>query len=150
MITEDNQRIFVDTNILVYANVTESPFHELAVRKIRDLQLSGARIYISRQVIREYLVTMTRSVNFTSDVDQQAVINEIDNFTNNFTVLDEKANVTKRLLGLLKRYLVAGKQIHDANIVATMLAYNIPVLLTHNVCDFRRFSDTIHLMQLVA
>jgi predicted nucleic acid-binding protein len=38
---------------------------------------------------------------------------------------------------------VAGRQVHDANIVATMLANGITRLLTFNVADFRRFAALI-------
>ena len=40
-------------------------------------------------------------------------------------------------------YPIGGKQVHDANIVATMLVYGIPCLLTHNARDFERFGDMV-------
>ncbi len=52
------------------------------------------------------------------------------------------------LLRLAERVRVAGKQIHDANIVATMLAYDISDLLTHNTVDFVRYSDWITVIAL--
>ena len=36
-----------------------------------------------------------------------------------------------------------GKQIHDANIVATMLAHGVKAILTHNRKDFIRFEEFI-------
>lgn len=148
MTMEDSSSIFIDTNILIYANVPDSPFHEAAVAKVRNLQLSGIEICISRQVIREYLVTMTRPGNFIENVDQEVVISELQKFEESFTIFDEKADVTKCLLGLLKSYPIAGKQVHDANIVATMLTHNISTLLTHNEKDFKRFADRITLVGL--
>lgn len=38
--------------------------------------------------------------------------------------------------------------LHDANIVATMLAYNIPALLTNNTEDFARFAGVITFLPL--
>ena len=38
-------------------------------------------------------------------------------------------------------------QIHDANIVATMLAYGEGRLLTFNTADFRRYGDRIELVR---
>ena len=38
-----------------------------------------------------------------------------------------------------------GRQIHDANIVATKLAYGERRLLTVNVADFRRYADRIEI-----
>ena len=43
-----------------------------------------------------------------------------------------------------------GKQVHDANIVATMLIYGIPQILTHNTADFARFSELITVLPLQA
>ncbi|MGE0820473.1 MAG: hypothetical protein AB7G75_06540 [Candidatus Binatia bacterium] len=36
----------------------------------------------------------------------------------------------------MQQILLGGKQVHDANIVATMLVHNIPTLLTNNTDDF--------------
>ncbi|WP_246605349.1 type II toxin-antitoxin system VapC family toxin [Sphaerospermopsis torques-reginae] len=44
---------------------------------------------------------------------------------------------------LVIQYQVMGKQVHDARLVAAMLAHNITHLLTFNVDDFRRFSDIV-------
>ena len=41
---------------------------------------------------------------------------------------------------------MGGKQVHDANIVATMLANGVTPLLTFNAADFRRFGSRIELV----
>ena len=56
---------------------------------------------------------------------------------------DDTVLVTGQLIKLLRNFKVGGKQVHDANIVATMLAYDIPCLLTHNIKDFQRFERMI-------
>jgi predicted nucleic acid-binding protein len=61
-------------------------------------------------------------------------------------VADETAQVTTQLFALLKAHPTAGKQVHDANIVATMLAYDIDTLLTLNIADFKRFESKIKLI----
>ena len=38
-----------------------------------------------------------------------------------------------------------GKQVHDANIVATMIAYDVRTLLTYNLDDYKRFSGFIEI-----
>ena len=47
--------------------------------------------------------------------------------------------VTESLMSLCREVPVGGRQIHDANIVATMLAHGENRLLTFNASDFRRF-----------
>lgn len=51
---DDKNSLFIDTNILVYANVIETPFHKQALTAINTAYDSGRTIWISRQVIREY------------------------------------------------------------------------------------------------
>ncbi len=53
-----------------------------------------------------------------------------------------------RLLELLAEHPNAGKQVHDANIVATMHAHGVRRLLTFNTNDFRRFAGIIDLEPL--
>lgn len=52
-------RIFIDTNILVYANLGQSPFHSHAVARLQELQDNDCSLYVNRQVLREYLAAMT-------------------------------------------------------------------------------------------
>ena len=49
-------------------------------------------------------------------------------------------------LKLLGQYLSGGKQVHDANIVATMLTHGETRLLTFNGADFHRFGSLIDLV----
>lgn len=60
------------------------------------------------------------------------------------------AATTAELLNLLREFPVGGKQIHDANIVATMLVHDIDTLVTQNIEDFKRFSGKIGLIPLVS
>ena len=49
---------------------------------------------------------------------------------------------------LCREVSLAGKQVHDANIAATMLAYGERRLLTLNERDFRRFGDRLELVPI--
>jgi len=140
MATMDDKALFVDTNLLVYANVIETPMHEQALAAINTAHQAGRTIWISRQVIREYLVTMTRPQAF-ENLPKTTVLEQVDQFIKRFQVADDTAAVTGQLVKLLGDFKIGGKQVHDANIVATMLAYDIPCLLTHNVRDFERFAE---------
>lgn len=56
---------------------------------------------------------------------------------------------TQQLYLLLDKVLCGGKQIHDANIVATMIAFDVPQLVTYNVADFQRFAGLISVVSEV-
>ncbi|HMW14279.1 MAG TPA: PIN domain-containing protein [Pseudomonadales bacterium] len=147
MATTDGDGLFVDTNVLVYANVAEAPFHQAALDAISQASDRGCRLWISRQVIREYLVVMTRPQTFAS-LSRELVLDQVRAFGGHFNIADDSADVTHHLLALLAVHPVGGKRIHDANIVATMLAWNIPKLLTQNVEDFACFNEIVHVDSL--
>lgn len=60
MATTDANPIFADTNVLVYANVAAAPLHAIAIQAIQDPEQAGVKLWISRQVIREYLAVLRR------------------------------------------------------------------------------------------
>jgi predicted nucleic acid-binding protein len=106
-------------------------------------------LYVSRQVLREYLAVMTRPGTLTHDIPVSSLIQDVQGFEAGLTVLDDGPEITARLLEIIKQYSVTGKQIHDANIVATMLVHDIPALLTHNTADFKRYQEIITVLPLV-
>ncbi len=106
--------------------------------------ISSIPIWISRQVIRKYLVTLTRPQVF-ENLPRATVLERIDQFFERFQVADDTAAVSEQLIKLMGDFKIGGKQVHDANIVATMLAYDIPCLLTHNVKDFQRFEEVVRI-----
>lgn len=65
-------------------------------------------------------------------------------------VLEEDDAVLAELLALVRRHGVKGKQVHDANIVATMRSNGLVRLATFNAADFARFEDEIAVEALVS
>ncbi len=65
-----------------------------------------------------------------------------------FPVVDDSSSVTAALMTILAVVPCGGKQVYDANIVATMTSGSIRRLLTHNVGDFRRFPPWIEIIPL--
>ena len=138
--------MFIDTNLLVaYMNV-DVPEH-LNARVILDLALQEAEpLRISRQVMREYLAVVTRPQSWSAPVAMTDALNDVDRLIRAFEILEDGTRVTEALIALCREVPVGGRQIHDANIVATMLAHGEWRLLTFNTADFRRYSDRIVLV----
>ena len=72
-------------------------------------------------------------------------LDEAAQMTSMFTVLEDGPLVTERLFALCREIPVGGRQLHDANIVATMLAHDERQILTLNTAHFRRYLDLIEL-----
>ena len=145
--TED-KKIFIDTNILIYSYFDFSKWNKVAIKKLRHFETKDIAFWISRQIIREYLVTATR----INKKHKKEPLHNIDpiRFFSQFKIADENQLVTDQLISLVSEYKISGKLIHDANIVATMLVNNIPLILTHNIGDFARFKKIITVVPLLA
>jgi len=148
MVTMAGNAIFFDTNILVYASIDESPFYDLARKRIQDFAAKSVDLWISRQVIREFLATLSRPQQFANPVQAKELSKFVDFFMEQFQIVEDGPLVTENLLLLIEKFSIGGKQIHDANIVATMQAYGISNLITHNIKDFERFSSLITILPL--
>ncbi len=151
MATTDANKVFLDTNVLVYLSVDRSPFHIAARTAILEHQRAGAELWVSRQILREYLAALTRPqtlLGSSHSISPVLLAAEVQLFQDRYKVAEDNRAVTDQLLNLVTTYPTGGKQVHDANIVATMLTYGVNQLLTHNTSDFSRFSDIITILPL--
>ena len=137
---------FFDTNVLIYAALEDSPFRNLAWRAMDAFAALSAPLWISRQVLREYIAAFTRFS--TPLVSTEMITRQVRHYESRFRIAEDGPAITATLLSLLESVSFGGKQVHDANIVATALAYDIPCIVTHNIIDFSRFSSHIDIIPL--
>lgn len=137
--------VFIDTNVLVYARFVDAPWHDSARGSLERAATSGEVQRISRQVLREYLATSTRPQAWGSLSIAESLA-DVDRLRDMFDVLEDGPRVTEQLLNLCREVSVSGKQVHDANIVATMLTHGERRLLTFNDADFRRYGPRVELV----
>ena len=143
------ERAFVDTNILLTATDEARSGHHSALTMLDDWPRSGTTLYWSGQVLREYLAVATRPIenNGLGLLLVDALAN-VDSLDSRMTLLPEDARVSQQLRALLDQTKCGGKQIHDANIVATMARHGVTTLITLNAADFVRFDSVIEVVGL--
>ena len=131
-------KVFLDTNILVYLANEDSPFHNKVVKKFQGLA-GKCELWISRQILREYMVVMTRPGIVEKPLSSKQAAEDAERWESIFQVADETEDVTKTLVDLVKSHDIKGKSIHDTNIVATMMKNQVSALFTLNTDDFKKF-----------
>lgn len=136
-------RIFIDTNIVASAVIPESPRYFHAQGLLRRLARLDAEVWISRQIIREFVATLSRQELFRKRFEPRDLTDAGRNLIKRYVVAEDQEIITEQLFLLREQVPCGSKQIHDANIVATMLAFDVKQLLTYNLDDFRRFSGFI-------
>ncbi len=136
--------MFFDTNVLVRAHFEAAPDHRLARLRMSEAGKRRETLRVSRQVLREYLATVTRPQAWSPPVDE--ALGHAARLEARFDILEDGPAVTDALATLCREVPVAGKQVHDANIVATMLVHGEWRLLTFDARGFRRYEGRIELV----
>lgn len=92
----------------------------MALDKLQKFQIEGTELAISNQILREYLATVTRLNATGTALPLANILFNVQAFQTNFRLLEDNGVVFSNLVTLLQNVSMAGKQIHDANIVTTI------------------------------
>ncbi|MEO9223310.1 MAG: type II toxin-antitoxin system VapC family toxin [Mycobacteriaceae bacterium] len=142
-------RAVLDTNVLLAATDEARREHEQAVTAINDWPASGLVLYTSGQILREYLAVATRPVGQNGlGMARLDAVSNVRALRARLNILTEDTKVSDRLLELLETIECGGKQVHDANVVATMLVHGIDTIVTMNTDDFASFDQHVHVTGL--
>jgi toxin-antitoxin system PIN domain toxin len=132
--------IALDTNILVYALREESPWHESAALRLRELAEGRANWAIPAPCLHEFLAVATHPRIFAPATPLALAIDFAEALLESPTlvVLSESDGYWPVLHGLVRSSNVAGPRIHDARIAALCLYHRVAELWSADR-DFGRF-----------
>ena len=147
MPTQAVDGVFADTNVWVNVAVPTAPLHAQAVAALG--RAATGTLWTSRQVVREFLAVMSRPQTFfPGNAPMSDILNRARMIESQCRIAEDGPDVAEQLHALLAVGDTRGKQIHDANVVATMLAHGIRTLLTDNLDDFARWGHLIEVRGL--
>lgn len=132
----------LDSNLLTRLSQPKSPQHVSARRAIIGLRVRGEQILISPQNLIEFWAVATRPAEYNGlglTIDE--TIFEIRKFKRLFDIVEDTPNIFRMWEGLVTKYRILGKNVHDARLAAVMLEHGITHLLTLNSKDVKRFSE---------
>jgi predicted nucleic acid-binding protein len=151
MKTVSKTQIFIDTNILFYANNPSDAFGSQAISRINECVAADNTLIISTQIIKEYTAVTLRNAQFHKlpfETALQTVLNNIAIFRREFIVVGEKTDNLDNWIALLPQ-ITTSKDVFDFNIAATLRSEGISHILTHNVSDFKKFSNWLTVLPLI-
>lgn len=142
-------RVVLDTNVLLTASDTGRSGYSRARVILDAWPTQGIALYTSGQILREYLAVATRSAEHNGlGLPQHGAVANVRALSGRMRFLAEDQRVHARLVSLLDQTSCTGKQIHDANVVATMLVHGIETVVTSNTDDFARFESLVTVRDL--
>ncbi len=140
MATMVGEILFPDTSVLLIATDRSRPLHRQAIGLFEEAGTRGFHLATNGQVLREYLAVSTRPVESNGlGLGVSAAVANLEQFLQFLSVFEETESVAVELRRLVKAHAIRGQRVHDAGIVATMLAHKIRVLVSQNWDDFARF-----------
>lgn len=130
-----------DTNTFLRLAEKKSPQSLTVLNAIRSLRNAGETLYYTPQIVAEFWNVCTRPASSRGGLGLSVEQTErkADLLEKYFTILHDNPATFAEWRGLVSKLQIKGVQVHDAKLVASMIAYNIPHLVTFNVKDFARF-----------
>ena len=142
-------RVMLDTNVLLAATDESRSEHRAALTILNEWTTGDTTLCTSGQILREYLAVATRPAEQNGlGLEPADAVSNVRAIRERTMFLTEDAKVADRLQGLLTDVECGGKQVHDANVIATMLAHGVGTVVTMNVEDFTRFERYVSLIRL--
>lgn len=139
--TMRGKSVFLDSNILLSASDRDRSAFTACRQILSGSTEAGYHLYIGPQIVREYLVVATRSVEVNGlGLSIKDALHNIAQFRRRTVMVGETEKSVEKLLALITDHSVSGKRIHDANIIALMTEHGISHLVTLNTDDFKAFS----------
>ena len=149
MTSADADSLLVDTNVLVYAASPRSPFHAPALGALIRHRAAGRPLWISTQIVREFLVVMCNPSLTTPALSPERAALAVRYLLRRFHVAEDTTEVSRALSRLLTLLPAGARRIHDGNLVATCQVCGIRAILTHNPGDFAPFVSVIAIEPLL-
>jgi len=131
----------IDANVLVYALDADAPQHGPSRALLEAARDGSATLYVTLQILCEFYSAVTnrrRVPRPRSPADALAAISMLRAF---LPILPVPKHAADELERLLRRHPVAGADIFDLQIVATMKVNGLHRIYTFNNQDFAPFPE---------
>lgn len=134
-----NKRPLVDTNLLIYAHDSKSPFFEKSYSFLKENILTDKICFSNQNFLEAYRI-WTQKLKKPINVSHANTI--IDYYHKiGVPIIYPTKKSSLYLKRLVLKYDIVGVHIFDAQLVATMLEYDLKKLFTVNTKDFEKFEE---------
>lgn len=136
--------ILLDTNQLLRIAQPHTPEYPVVTNAILKCLRAGEPPAICPQNLYEFWSVATRppgtagnGLGMTADEADA----EIEAFEGFFTLLEDIPAVYREWRVLMKAWKITGRQSHDARLIATLAAHQVPTLMTFDLNHFKRYEE---------
>ena len=131
--------VLIDTNILVYANNKDSPFHETSRRLAEDVLNGNIKAVLAVQNLVELYAIITDKKRVEHPLTHDKARRLIELYENHIVIIHPTHQTIRTLVKLIGMYKPSAQSIFDCLLAATMLDNNINKIYTGNSKHFEPF-----------
>jgi predicted nucleic acid-binding protein len=131
----------VDTNVFLRLVPKKDPDRKAVLDALRNLNAANEVLFYTTQVLAEFWTVCTRPASarggygFSSEKTERKA-RLLEGYCR---LLPDSLATHQEWRRLIVVHSVCGVEVHDARLVAAMMVYGVPNILTFNRDDFRRF-----------
>ena len=136
--------IAVDSNILIYAHRRDSPWHDRAAERVRELAQGRAAWALPWPCLHEFLAIVTHPRIYAPPSTMKQAADQVEAWlaAPTVTLIGEAEDHWPVLRSLLEASRAVGPRVHDARVAAVCLAHGVRELWTADR-DFSGFPDLV-------
>ena len=117
-----------------------NPRYQISRDAVHKLEADGHQLQTTLQNFAEFWNVSTRPTERNGFGRMPEETDELlQDLEKAFSLLPDSDDVYPEWRRLVVKYNVAGVQVHDARLAASMIAHNVAHILTFNVTDFERY-----------
>ena len=131
----------IDANVLVYAMDADAPQHAASRALLEAARDPSTTFYVTSRVLCEFYSIVTNARRVPKPRSPADAIDAVSGLLAFLHVLPIPASAVEGWLDLLRRRPVTGGDVFDLQLVATMLANDVPRIYTFNAKDFEPFPE---------
>lgn len=127
----------LDSNILIYSLVDDSPKRDLSQKLINDNQ---SILYVSHQVILESLRVLTHP-KFKNPMNYESALKSVWAIVDALNIISPNPETIFITKELISKYQLGSNRIFDAYLVATAISNSVDIIATDNVRHFEGYKE---------
>jgi toxin-antitoxin system PIN domain toxin len=134
--------IAVDTNLLVYAHRADSPFHQIAFRRLAELAEGLANWAIPWPCLHEFIGVVTNTRIYAPPSTLEEAFDQVEAWlaSPSLVLIAESTTHWPTLRTVLATSRCTGPQVHDARVAAICRQHGVREIWSADR-DFTRFED---------
>ncbi|MBI4598978.1 PIN domain-containing protein [Candidatus Uhrbacteria bacterium] len=136
------KQAFVDTNVLVYALYSDSPFHTASRALLDRVQTDESLTFcLSSQILSEFYAIVTNPKRVSEVQSSEKALGAVEALLalQRVTLLPITGETVVAWMKLARHHAPQGANIFDLQIAATMLVHGVSEIYTFNRRHFEKF-----------